>query len=139
MQILDASEFVRDTLLPRLAVHRLDRAVVLHPTCAARKLGTDSALIQVCRSCVTRADVPKRLDCCATAGDRGLLYPELTSSALAEEHAEVRAGHYHGYYCTNLTCEIGLRQATGLPYSSFLYLVNEATTTQQTGCNERDV
>ncbi|HYU31370.1 MAG TPA: hypothetical protein VEW48_04350 [Thermoanaerobaculia bacterium] len=63
----------------------------------------------------------------AMAGDRGLLFPELTASAVAPEAAEVHAGHYDRQYSNNLTCEIGMTQATGLPYVSLLYLVEEAS------------
>ena len=126
-RVLDAAEFVRDTLLPRLCVHRLDRSVVLHPNCASRKLGTDRALMDVASRCAFRVSVPESLECCATAGDRSLLVPELTRSALGPEHAEVASEEWDGYYSNNLTCEMGLRQVMARPYKPFLYLVEEAT------------
>nr|WP_225937710.1 FAD-binding and (Fe-S)-binding domain-containing protein [Myxococcus sp. RHSTA-1-4] len=127
LRLVDAMEFVRDTLLPRLQVHRLERRVVLHPTCAARKLDLVDTMRGVAERCATHVEVPLSLGCCAMAGDRGLLHPELTGSAVAPERAEVLAGAFEGHYSSNLTCEVGMTQATGVAYTSLLYLVEEAT------------
>ncbi|MFZ5886301.1 MAG: hypothetical protein ACOYYF_02420, partial [Chloroflexota bacterium] len=67
------------------------------------------------------------LGCCAFAGDRGLLYPELTASATEKESAEVLGGDYHGYYSSNIPCEIGMSEATGKDYVSIAYLVERAS------------
>ncbi|HSO35128.1 MAG TPA: (Fe-S)-binding protein, partial [Labilithrix sp.] len=128
LAIVDLAAFVRDTLAPRLTISRLDRRVVLHPTCASRKLDEGAALRDVAELCATRVEVPVHLVCCAMAGDRGLTHPELNASAVAPERAEVEALEgVSGHYANNLACEIGMTQATSLPYTSFLYLVEEAS------------
>jgi D-lactate dehydrogenase len=63
---------------------------------------------------------PIRATCCGMAGDRGLLHPELTASATAEEAAELRGARHDAYLCRNRTCEIGLQQGTGAAYESFV-------------------
>ena len=63
---------------------------------------------------------PIRATCCGMAGDRGLLHPELTASATAEEAAELRGAGHDAYLCSNRTCEIGLQQGTGAAYESFV-------------------
>jgi D-lactate dehydrogenase len=128
LSVVDLAAFVRDTLAPRLTLERLDRRVVLHPTCASRKLDEGAALRAVAALCATRVDVPTKLVCCAMAGDRGLTHPELNRSAIAPERAEIEAMEgVTGHYANNLACEIGMTQATSLPYTSFLYLVEEAS------------
>ncbi len=127
LRLLDAMRFTHDTLLPRLDLRRQDLRVVLHPTCAARHLGLVDDMRRIAERCASEVDIPVRLGCCAMAGDRGLLFPELTASAVAPEAAEVHAGHYDRHCSNNLTCEIGMTQATGLPYVSLLYLVEEAS------------
>jgi D-lactate dehydrogenase len=127
LRLLDAMRFVHDTLLPRLDLRRQDLRVVLHPTCAARHLGLESEMRRIAERCATSVEVPVRLGCCGMAGDRGLLFPELTAAAVAPEAAEVHAGHYDRHCSNNLTCEIGMTQASGLPYLSLLYLVEEAS------------
>ncbi|MDZ7268342.1 MAG: FAD-binding oxidoreductase [candidate division KSB1 bacterium] len=127
LTILDSVEFVHDRLLSRLQPRRLSEAVMLHPNCATRKLGLTDRLQQLAAACAESVAIPVQLDCCAFAGDRGLLFPELTQSATAVEAAEVNAGNYDGYYSSNLTCEMGMTLATGRRYQSILYLVERAT------------
>jgi len=71
--------------------------------------------------------VPLNLGCCAFAGDRGLLFPELIQSATEKESAEVRARDYGGYYSSNIPCEIGMSEASGKDYTSIVYLVERAS------------
>jgi D-lactate dehydrogenase len=74
--------------------------------------------------------VPDAWGCCAFAGDRGLLHPELTASATAPESAEVaEMGTPAGtaYVSGNRTCEIGMARATGEDYRHVLEVLEEAT------------
>jgi D-lactate dehydrogenase len=127
VKIIDSIEFIHDALLPRLNVKPLAEDVVLHPNCSARKLGLDSKLVSIAQKCARSATVPLNLGCCAFAGDRGLLYPELTNSATRAEAAEVCSHSYGGYYSSNLPCEIGMSAATGEAYVGIVYLVERAT------------
>jgi D-lactate dehydrogenase len=120
-------EFARDWLVPKLEIRPLPETVILHPNCALRKLNLDKALKQVVDACVQSVVVPENLGCCAFAGDRGLLVPELTASATALEAAEVLSRPYDGYYSSNLTCEMGMALATNKSYRSFLYLLERAS------------
>jgi D-lactate dehydrogenase len=124
---LDSVEFAQLYLLPRLQITPLDEKVILHPNCALRKLNLDKALKQVVDACAREVVIPENLGCCAFAGDRGLLFPELTTSATAPEAAEVLSESFDGYYSSNLTCEMGMSLATKKSYRSFLYLVEKAT------------
>jgi D-lactate dehydrogenase len=130
LTILDGIEFLHDHILPRLEIHRVDEEIVLHPNCSARKLGLDAKLIAIARQCARSATVPLNLGCCAFAGDRGLLYPELTASATEKETAEVNARGYDGYYSSNITCEMGMSEATGKDYMGIVYLVEKASAGQ---------
>jgi len=125
--ILDSLELIHDILLPRLDIHPVDEDVVLHPNCSSRKLGLDGKMLSIAQQCAKSATVPLNLGCCAFAGDRGLLYPELTASATEQESAEVLAGKYDGYYSSNITCEMGMSEATGKDYVGIVYLVEKAT------------
>jgi D-lactate dehydrogenase len=127
LTILDSLEFAHDTVLPRLEVHPLSMEVVLHPNCAARKLNLTGKLVAISKASAASTTVPYSLDCCGFAGDRGLLFPELTASATSLESAEVNSCQYGGYYSSNLTCEMGMAAATGKPYRSILYLLEQAT------------
>ncbi len=127
MTILDSLELIHDTLLPRLDLHPVEENVVLHPNCSARKLGLDGMMLSIAQKCARSATVPLNLGCCAFAGDRGLLYPELTASATEKESAEVLAHDYGGYYSSNITCEMGMSETTGKNYMGIVYLVEKAS------------
>jgi D-lactate dehydrogenase len=127
LTILDGIEFLHDIVLPRLDIHSVDEDVVLHPNCSARKLGLDPKMLAIAKQCAVSASVPLNLACCAFAGDRGLLFPELTKSATEKESAEVLSQHYDGYYSSNIPCEIGMSEATDKNYVSIVYLVEKAS------------
>jgi D-lactate dehydrogenase len=127
LTILDAVEFLHDHVLPKLEVHLLDEKIVLHPNCSARKLGLETRMLAIAQRCAGTVSLPLNLGCCAFAGDRGLLFPDLTRSATEMEAAEVLAGDYDGHYSSNIPCEIGMSQATGRDYMSIVYLVEQAS------------
>jgi D-lactate dehydrogenase len=127
LTILDGLEFLHDELLPHLDIGPVDDDVVLHPNCSARKLDLDGKMLAIAQTCARSATVPLNLGCCGMAGDRGLLFPELTASATEKEAAEVLAADYGGYYSSNITCEIGMSEATGKHYTSIVYLVERAS------------
>jgi D-lactate dehydrogenase len=127
MTFLDSIEFIHDILLPKLSIQPLPRDVILHPNCSARKLGLDSKMTAIAECCARSATVPLHLGCCGFAGDRGLLFPELTASATEKESTEVNERESGGYYSSNITCEIGMSAATGQEYRSIVYLVEEAS------------
>jgi len=127
LTILDGIEFLHDFVLPKLKHQAIDEEVVLHPNCSARKLGLDVKMLDIAKQCAKSATVPLNLGCCAFAGDRGLLFPELTRSATEKEGAEINEYEYGGYYSSNIPCEIGMSETTGKDYHSIVYLVERAS------------
>ena len=77
--------------------------------------------------CAKTVTVPQYLDCCGFAGDRGLLFPELTAAATSQESAEIKLHAYDGYYSSNITCEMGMSLATQENYQSIIYLLEQAS------------
>ena len=127
LTLLDGVEFLHDHVLPKLEIHPVNEEVILHPNCSARKLNLDAKMHAIARQCARSAVVPFALGCCAFAGDRGLTHPELTASATEKESTEVLAKEYGGHYSSNITCEIGMKEATGKDYVSIVYLVEKAS------------
>jgi D-lactate dehydrogenase len=120
LEILDSIAWAHGRLLPKLVPGRRLRSVAVHPTCATRHLGLTDQLRELAGEIADEVTVPIRATCCGMAGDRGLLHPELTAAATAEESAELAGGEHDAYICSNRTCEIGLQQGVGAPYESFL-------------------
>jgi len=126
VKIIDSTQWCRD-LLPHLKVRKeLDR-IVLHPTCSMMHLGLVPALEAIAGSLSNEVETPIGAACCGTAGDRGLLHPELVRSATREEQAFVATSPAKFYLSANRTCEMGLRHATGRPYESFLFALELQT------------
>jgi D-lactate dehydrogenase len=75
----------------------------------------------------TEVTVPIGTTCRGTAGDRGLLHPELVVSATHDEKAHLDAHPAEAYLSANRTCEMGLHQATGRPYESFVFTLETLT------------
>jgi D-lactate dehydrogenase len=119
MEILDSVAWAQ-RLLPKLEVRRKLGSVAVHPTCSTRHLGLERGLREVAGAIADEVAQPVTATCCGMAGDRGLLHPELTASATAEEAAELAGSGHDAYLCSNRTCEIALQQATGAAYESFV-------------------
>lgn len=131
LTILDSIEFVHDTLLPKLRerglLTRLQESALLHPVCSVMKLGFADKLQSVAEACAVDAVTPINVGCCAFAGDRGMIAPELTANATLLEAREAKERHYDGYYSSNPTCQIGMTTAVGEEYESFIALVERAS------------
>jgi len=137
VRVVDAVAFTDEVLLPRLPAPSPQGAgqrapsVVLHPTCSSVQLGLDGALGRVAAAAAEEVVVPDGWGCCAFAGDRGMLHPELTASATAAEARGVaeataqRPGAVHA--SLNRTCELGMTRATGQTYRHVIELLEEAT------------
>ena len=127
LRILDPVAFAHDELLPKLKVRRKLGSVALHPVCSLEKMGLTAKLVAIAAACAESVLVPRDAGCCGFAGDRGLLFPELTASATRPEAQEVMARDCDGHFSSSRTCEIGVTRATGRIYRSFLFLLETAT------------
>ena len=124
LKIMDAIAWCRD-LLPNLTISRTLKRVAVHPTCSTTHLGLAHTLEEIASHLADEVEVPVGTTCCGTAGDRGLLHPELVVSATREIRSVLSAHPADAYISSNRTCEMGLRQATGHPYESFVFLLEE--------------
>ncbi|MEU2233193.1 FAD-binding and (Fe-S)-binding domain-containing protein [Streptomyces vietnamensis] len=127
LTVVDSLVWAADELLPRLDVRRRVASAVVHPTCSMRHLGDEGKLTALAEACAEEVAVPADAGCCAFAGDRGMLHPELTASATAREAAEVTARPFDLHLSANRMCEIGMDRATGRSYGSVLLALERAT------------
>lgn len=126
LHIRDAVGFTVEHILPRLeVVDRLD-SVVVHPTCSSTRAGANADLLVLAGALSDAVTVPDDWNCCAFAGDRGMLHPELTSSATRHEAREVVADTFDAYVSCNRTCEIAMTRATGRPYHHILEILDRS-------------
>jgi D-lactate dehydrogenase len=124
LTIIDSIAWCRD-LLPKLTIRRKLARIAVHPTCSITHLDLAKTLKHIATHLANEVEVPIGTTCCGTAGDRGLLHPELVVSATREVKAVLDARPAEAYISANRTCEMGLRHATGRPYESFIFLLEE--------------
>ena len=129
IQLVDAIAWAHQ-LLPSLHIKRKLPSAAVHPTCSTIHLGLEKKLIEIAGAVADEVIVPIGTTCCGTAGDRGLLHPELVVSATREEKAYLDAHPTAVYMSANRTCEMGLQQATGKRYESFIFALEAVTRPQ---------
>ncbi|MCX5609481.1 FAD-binding oxidoreductase [Streptomyces sp. NBC_00047] len=127
LRIVDSVVWAAEELLPHLEIRRTVGSAVLHPTCSMRHLGDEAQLRAVAEACADEVVVPDDAGCCAFAGDRGMLHPELTASATAREAAEVTARPFDAHLSANRMCEVAMDRATGRSYHSVVLELEHAT------------
>jgi D-lactate dehydrogenase len=132
MTVLDSVAWAHDRLLPRLEIRQKAGSATVHPTCATRELGLAPRLRRLANALAEDVYVAPSATCCGFAGDRGFSHPELTAAATAPQAEELAAAELAGrefdaHLSSNRTCEIGLTRATGEPYESIVFLLEELT------------
>ncbi len=131
LEIIDAIDFTSDRVLPNLMVRNQLDSVVLHPTCSSTLLGSNANLEQLAQAIARAVTIPADWGCCAYAGDRGMLHPELTASATAAEVLSIASQKFDAYLSTNSTCEIGMSRATGQKYQHILTVLDQLASSKQ--------
>lgn len=131
LRVIDAVEFTATHVLPKLSTElgqnwkKLD-SLTLHPTCSSTRMGLNGALETVAAAVALKVNVPDNWGCCAFAGDRGLLHPELSESATKAQAADIAALDSQAHASCNRTCELGMTRATGADYKHVLDLLAQA-------------
>ncbi len=142
LRVMDAVEFAALHILPLLGEYRKLDSLALHPTCSSTRMGLNSALETVARAVALTVEIPENWGCCAFAGDRGMLHPELTASATRVQAEEIAAmgADAHGasaHASCNRTCELGMTRATGADYQHVLELLDEVTSGRRPSAADR--
>ena len=128
LRIVDAVDFAAEHILPKLDLQPALERIAVHPTCSSTRAGSNPNLEKLAAAVASEYTIPDDWGCCAFAGDRGMLHPELTASATARESVEVVAGAFDAYASCNRTCEIGMTRATGHEYNHILELLDQGST-----------
>jgi D-lactate dehydrogenase len=127
IEIVDSISWVSDSLLEALTVGaRLD-SVSVHASCAVSHMGLTPKLGEIAAAMAERVVMPSAPSCCGTAGDRGLLHPELPAASARSDAIELQPPAAGTHISSNRTCEIGLTQATGEDHSSFVLALEALT------------
>tara|TARA_R110002049_G_scaffold308910_1_gene514820 strand:- start:8669 stop:11494 length:2826 start_codon:yes stop_codon:yes gene_type:complete len=126
LTLLDSVDFLNDIVLPKTVVKIKTKHVVLHPVCSLEKMKTTHKFVAIAEHFAEKVTVPITATCCGMAGDRGFIFPELTTTATEKEAKEVNENKFDGYYSSTKTCEMAMSEAVKENYESILYLVDES-------------
>lgn len=127
--VFEPTEFVVKYLLDKLFIQPIEDPIMLHITCSSRRMGLQDNMLELANKCAKQVVIPRGIDCCGWAGDKGFTTPELNESALAKLKEQVPANCSRGY-SNSITCEIGLSRHSGVTYQSILYLLDEVSVAQ---------
>lgn len=127
IKIYDSVEFICDNILDKVTIKKKKETIAVHATCSTTKLELTDKLLKVANACVDKVLVPKGVNCCGFAGDRGFTHPELNESALGSLKNQVISENCTSGYSNSKTCEIGLSLHSGIEYNSIIYLVDECS------------
>jgi D-lactate dehydrogenase len=85
-------------------------------------MGLDTTLMAIAQACAEHVVVPPDIGCCAFAGDKGFVRPEMNTHALRSLAPAIK--NCTAGYSTSRTCEIGLSVHGGVTYRSIVSLVD---------------
>ena len=122
LNMVDVIEFLA-ICVEKLDRPKLNREIVLHPTCSTEKMGQVALMKSLAEKCTEKVTIPVHWGCCAFAGDRGLIVPELNESATTMELSDIKG--YKTGYSTSRTCEVGMMSHSTINYLSIAFLVKE--------------
>lgn len=125
LKIVDPIEFMLDFVLPKLTIKNKKEQVTIFPVCSVKKIGKMDQLFDLAQHCAEQVTMIDS-NCCGFAGDRGFIVPALNEHGLRDLKQQIPQNCSNGY-STSRTCEIGLEKASGLPFSSIFYLIEEVT------------
>ena len=128
MKLYEPAEFIYTFLKDQLEFKQIDAPIALHITCSMRRMGLANQLIELAKLCSSKVLVPEEVGCCGFAGDKGFTNPEVNAYALRKLKPQIEASKIEMGYSNSRTCEIGLTTHSGIPYASFVYLVDQCTT-----------
>jgi D-lactate dehydrogenase len=123
VNVFDSVDWIHDHVLDALVLDEPVPSAALHVSCAAGHLELAPKLRAIAGRLARDVTVAAPGGCCGMAGDRGLLHPELTESALEPVAQELAAHPCGEHLSSNRTCEIALSGATGEQFASFVLLL----------------
>ena len=127
VEVIDALTWTHDRLLARCSPIRRVPSIAVHVPCAATHLGLRETVLALAAALAEEVHEPAAGTCCGTAGDRGLLHPELPVAALASARDELERARPAVCVSSNRTCEMGLTHATGCEHAPLIAVLEQAS------------
>jgi len=127
LALFEPVQFILLYLKSELEFAKVRDSIAVHVPCSSKKLKVGEQMVQLAELCATEVHATP-IPCCGMAGDRGMRYPELTSSSLQHLDGMMQKHACSDGYSTSRTCEMSLSNHSGVHFRSLLYLLDEAAT-----------
>ncbi|MBD3586747.1 FAD-binding oxidoreductase [Salinimonas sp. HHU 13199] len=126
IKVTELTQYLNEVVAPRLLITPVKAPVALHVSCSSQHLDGAAGLRALADKLCDEIFRPSHISCCGFAGDKGFTTPELNQAALSPLREQLPANCHRGI-SNSRTCEIGLSQASGIPYEHIAYLMNEVS------------
>ena len=133
LQFIDIIQFFNDKKELLTSYKQPQAEVLIHNTCSGQKMQREKEFAEVVNALAESVIIPNVNGCCGSAGDKGLLFPELTASAALD------CAHNYPTFSENAVgvssskmCEISMTMAAGVPFQSIIEFVHNSI------CNSND-
>jgi len=126
LALFEPVQFISLYLQAELEFSKVRSSVAVHVPCSSKKLKLNEQMIGLAELCAHEVHATP-IPCCGMAGDRGMRYPELTTSSLQHLDGMMQSNSCSDGYSTSRTCEMSLSNHSGVHFRSLLYLIDEAT------------
>jgi D-lactate dehydrogenase len=127
LHFVDIIQFFHDKIDVLAEYKSQLKEVLIHHTCSGQKLQQQNMFEEVINTLADNVITPQINGCCGSAGDRGLLFPELTKSASENcfnnypEFTQSAVG-----VSSSKMCELSMSQATHVPFYSIIEFVYQS-------------
>ncbi len=129
LQFVDLTDFLYERKQLLAQYNKLRETILIHQTCSGQKMQHQEKFTEVVKSMAKNVITAAYDGCCGTAGDKGIFYPEMVSSA-----SQNCANAFPEYPATargvsnSRMCAVSMSAATGVKFDSIISLVYETLT-----------
>ncbi len=99
------------------------KKIYIQNLCSTQKLNLSKTVKNVLDKISENVVINQTSECCGFAGDKGIFYPEITTSSTKVVKERILNDTYDAYISNNITCEIGLSYGTKKKFQHLLYLI----------------
>lgn len=127
LQFVDIIQFFNNKKELLTSFKQPQAEVLIHHTCSCQKMQREKEFAEVVHALAETVITPNVNGCCGSAGDKGLLFPELTASAALDcVHNYPTISENAIGVSSSKMCEISMSKAAGVPFQSIIEFVHNS-------------
>ncbi len=112
IKVVDSVEFISEFIIDNIKQKPIPKTLY-HPNCSFRKSGNNSSLNKIIQKYSYHICIPENPECCGAAGDKAIILPGLSDSALLNYSELMNTNGVELIISTNIPCEMAIYNYTG--------------------------